>query len=144
MTYGRTSFAFKGGGVWFWYERDGTNVPIAEIRAHAESISRDEGPDAARDFMAMIRVKLKRAEQGQLIEPQEGRPYLARQPGMMEVKWSIEQRLWRLYYCEPPRLHEQRGMLGLYFNEKLSKKQQDCDIDEAARRWHWWQVSQRG
>jgi hypothetical protein len=58
----------------------------------------------------------------------------------MELKWEIDGRYWRLYYCEPPKLYHERVMLGLLFSEKVSIDSQDSDMDVAAERWNWWQA----
>ncbi|MGW3966840.1 hypothetical protein ACWED2_43975 [Amycolatopsis sp. NPDC005003] len=139
MTSGWVSFAFTSGGQWKWYEKEGVNVPIAEVQAHAADIEAAEGADAARDFRALIKAKLNRAERGELHEPGDGRPRLQLRPGVMEIKWKIGRKQWRLYYSEPLKLRDAKVMLGLLFNRKLSKEQQDRDIEEAARRWGWWQ-----
>lgn len=139
MNSWRTSFAFSGGGEWDWYKENGKNVPYVEIKSENDLIEAAEGPDAARDFRKLIKVKLDKAERGELNEPEDGRPYLARQPGVMELKWGLEDQQWRLYYCEPLKLYQARVMLGLLFGRKVSKEQQDGDIDDAAARWTWWQ-----
>jgi hypothetical protein len=78
---GRTSFAFDGvGGKWLWLERDGAKVPIDEMKAEGKSIESSQGIQAVRDFQALIKVKVERAARGELVEPEDGRPYLVRQP----------------------------------------------------------------
>ncbi|WP_370943471.1 hypothetical protein AB5J62_30795 [Amycolatopsis sp. cg5] len=83
---GWVSLAFTCGGKWEWYHHEGLNVPIAEVRDHAAIIEAAEGPDAARDFRSLIKVKLDRAQRGELTEPDDGRPRLQRQPG--RSAWS--------------------------------------------------------
>lgn len=134
------SFAFDGvGGRWLWFEEDGRKVAIAEIRQHAEHIAAEEGPIARRDFLQLVSNKLKRAERGELHVPDDGRASLVLVQGIMEIKWSLGAVQWRLYYCEPLRLHAGRAMLGLHFDRKSSLDEQDRQITEAARRWTVWQ-----
>lgn len=145
MTTGRTSFAFDNrGGSWSWYEDAGAKVPIDEIRHHVTLLRDSEGEIAAVDFRNLISHKLRCAERGTLQVPDDGRPQLARAPGVMEIKWGIERVAWRLYFCEPPQLYSSRIMLGLHFAQKDTLATQDQDIDEAARRWTAWQARQHG
>ncbi len=145
MTVGRTSFAFDGvGGQWAWYHDDHSQrVPIDEILQHMRAVRAADGEIAAYDFRELVRAKLKLAEQGHLQIPGDGRPSLVRADGVMELKWRIRRTEWRLYYCEPLGLRSARVMLGLHFNRKDTLGQQDADIDEAARRWRWWQERNR-
>ena len=136
---GRKSFVFDGGGQWQWLMQGNKNVPFSEMQDHYTQIESSEGAVAARDFRALIKEKLRKAARGELREPEDGRAYLARRAGVMEIKWGLDERQWRLYYCEPIKLLIDRVMLGLLFNRKDTVDQQDQDIDEAANRWIWWQ-----
>ena len=141
MSADQRSFAFDGvGGKWEWYEEDGLNVPIAEIRQHGDRIAAADGEHAARDFKALIAEKLKLAGRGQLQVPEDGRPHLFVAGGVMEIKWGLRGAQWRLYYCEPLHLHAARVMLALHFTQKIDLARQDEDIQEAARRWSCWQA----
>ena len=145
MTSGGASYAFDGrGGEWEWFEEQGRNVPIAEIRQQAAVIAGSDGRAASRDFLALVSTKIKLAEQGALAVPVDGRPHLFRAEGVKELKWSVDGVQWRLYYCEPLTLYTRRGMLALHFARKESLGQQDTAIDEAARRWAAWHARQPG
>ncbi|GAA4018709.1 hypothetical protein GCM10022247_47920 [Allokutzneria multivorans] len=134
----RSSFAYNGGGTWRFYEREGVNIPMAEIREHASAIAAVEGIAARNDFIATIRLKIKRAALGQLVPPADAKTRMARRPDSNELRWLFESTHWRLYYSEPLRLYTERVMLGLRFNIKRSMEQQNRDIDEASLRNVWW------
>ncbi|WP_168200738.1 hypothetical protein [Allokutzneria sp. NRRL B-24872] len=137
----RSSFAYNGGGDWRFYEREGVNIPMAEIREHASVIAAVEGIAARNDFIATIRLKIKRAALGKLVPPADAKTRMARRPDINELRWLIEGTHWRLYYSEPLRLHTERVMLGLRFNHKASVEQQNRDIDEASQRNVWWHAN---
>lgn len=144
MATHQTSFAFDGvGGQWVWFEEDGRNVVIAEIRRSAQETAHRKGAVAERDFKALIREKLRRAERGALQMPGDGRSNLVSADGVMEIKWSQGRDQWRLYYCQPLQRHADRIMLGLHFSRKIDKDQQNQGIKEAARRWICWQAGQQ-
>ena len=134
----RMSFAFNGGGAWWFYKRDGVHVPLEEIKQAAVGVEAEEGLLAKIDFVEAIRVKIKAAQLGELTPPDDVKTDLARAAGLHELRWRIERKQWRLYYCEPPRLYVKRIMLGLLFNEKTTSDLQDEDIDNAVNRYIWW------
>ncbi|GAB3435792.1 hypothetical protein [Actinophytocola sediminis] len=132
------SFAFSGGGTWRFYELDGVSVPLAEIKQAAAWVAEEEGAIARALFVEAIRAKLKAAERGALTPPDDVKTDLVRATGLHELRWQIEDRQWRMYYCEPLRRHQQRIMLSLLFNEKTTADLQDRDIDGAVTRYTWW------
>lgn len=134
----RTSFAFNGGGRWRFFERDGVKVPLAEIAQAADRIEVEEGRVARQDFVEAVRAKLKAAEDGALTPPDDVKTRMNRAQGIDELRWRIDRKQWRLYYCEPLRLHRERVMLALRFSRKTSTDRQDRDIDEAVTRYTWW------
>jgi hypothetical protein len=137
----RSSFACDGGGTWYFYERGGINIPMAEIRRHANTIAATEGSIARDDFLAMIRLKIRKAAMGELVPPGDVKARMARSHEINELRWRLRGTQWRLYYSEPLRLRAARVMLGLRFNHKISVEQQDRDIDEASRRNAWWRAN---
>jgi hypothetical protein len=134
----RVSFAFGGGGTWQFYERDGAKVPLEEIKQVATRIEAEEGYIAKIDFIEAVRAKLQAAERGELMPPDDVKTRMTRASGIDELRWRIDHKQWRLYYCEPVRLHQKRIMLGLRFSQKTTADLQDRDIDEAVVRYNWW------
>ncbi|NKQ53326.1 hypothetical protein HFP15_10575 [Amycolatopsis sp. K13G38] len=143
MTAGQRSFACSGGGQWRFYTRNGVKVPLKEIRDEAAIVEARDGTVARDLFMEDVKAKLRSAERGELVRPDDVKTDMARASGIHELRWEREMhpcelRWWRLYYCEPVRLYQQRVMLALRFAEKLSPEGQDLDIDEAVTRYNWW------
>ncbi|TDV50723.1 hypothetical protein [Actinophytocola oryzae] len=79
-----------------------------------------------------------------LTPPDDVKTDMARASGIHELRWRIECKQWRMYYCEPLRLRLKRIMLGLPFSEKTTLDLQNDDIDEAVTRYNWWAETNPG